>query len=48
MNPDIFAALLDHRARALRIVDVDMGEVLFVIPDEEDRTKGGFFLLAIV
>ena len=48
MDPDIFAAVLDHRARDLRIVDVDTGEVVLVIPDKEDRTEGGFFLLAIV
>src|SRR6185503_4879248 len=48
MNPHVFAAILDHRARALRITDVDLGEVILVIPHEEYRTEGGLFLLGIV
>ena len=48
MDPHVFAALLDHRARALGIGDVDIGEVILVIPDKEDRTESRLFLLAIV
>ena len=48
MDPHVFAAILDHSARALRILDVDPGEVILVIPDKEDRTEGRLFLLGIV
>jgi hypothetical protein len=48
MNPHVLVAILDHSARSLCIVDVDAGEVFLVIPDEEDRSQGGFILLFIV
>ena len=48
MNPHVFVAILDHRARTLRIFDGDSGEVILVIPDKEDRTKSGLFLFRIV
>src|SRR5688572_32683593 len=48
MGPNIIVTILDYRARTLRIVYEDSREILFVIPDKEDRTESGLILLAIV
>jgi hypothetical protein len=36
MRPDKIIATLNYRAGALRVINIDLREVFFVIPNEED------------